>query len=90
MSAILKLLSFFGIKEVSRDHFYLLCKNAKHSPTLYFKNYEKGVAEFTTTRAMAWRFNSSEEVRHARKLMGVWQRDTYIEEIQMVSSFILN
>jgi len=80
MKAFLATLPFFGIKQIKTEHYYLLCKNT-NSGTIYFRCFDKGVADFTVYKQFAWKFTDPEDARAARIRMGLFNRDLYIEEI---------
>lgn len=71
----------FGIKKIKVDHYYLLCKNTP-SGTIYFRCFDKGVADFTVYRNYAWKFTDPEDARAQRIRIGLYPRDLYIEEVR--------
>lgn len=80
MKLLLGLLPIFGVKRVTTEHYFLLCKNT-NTGTIYFRCYTKGIADFTMNKGYAWKFKDPEDARAARIRMGLFQRDMYIEEI---------
>lgn len=80
MKLLLGLLPIFGVKRVTTEHYFLLCKNT-NAGTIYFRCYKKGIADFTMNKGYAWKFQDPEDARAARIRMGLFQRDMYIEEI---------
>jgi len=74
-------LKLFGIERVQATHYYLLCKNT-NTGTIYFRCFDKGVADFTIYKQHAWKFTEPEKARSARTGMGLFNKDMYIEEIK--------
>lgn len=73
--------SLLRIEHVQPTHYYLLCKNT-NTGTIYFRCFDKGVADFTIYKKLAWKFTNPEDARAARIRMGLFNRDVHIEEIK--------